>query len=189
MSKLININQLTMSSREIAELTGKLHNNVMRDIRAMLESLQNSDLNPVCNSVTYTGENGQQYSMYELDKDTTLTLLLGYDAVARMRVVKRWQELENQQKPKIPKTYSEALLEAGRLAAENERLEVENLELKEDIKELEVINNKVVKKLKDYNSGSNLINRALAIAIVLKTQDEDREDIAALYPKRKRKTK
>lgn len=93
---------LTMSSREIAELTGRDHGNVMRDIRTMLDDLQASNLNPVCETTTYAGANGQRYPQYELDRDTCLTLLLGYDAVARMKVVKRWQELEAQAAPALP---------------------------------------------------------------------------------------
>ena len=86
---------LTMSSREIAALTGKRHADVMRDIRSMMAVLsQNANLRSVCKSSTYAGESGQLYPQYELDKDTSLTLLLGYDPVARMKVVKRWQELE-----------------------------------------------------------------------------------------------
>ncbi|PJO37621.1 phage regulatory protein/antirepressor Ant [Delftia acidovorans] len=105
---------LTMSSREIAELTGRDHGNVMRDIRTLLDDLQASDLKPVCETTTYAGANGQRYPQYELDRDTCLTLLLGYDAVARMKVVKRWQELEHQAAPAVPRTMSQAL----RLAAE-----------------------------------------------------------------------
>lgn len=105
---------LTMSSREIAELTGRDHGNVMRDIRTMLDDLQASNLNPVCETTAYAGANGQRYPQYELDRDTCLTLLLGYDAVARMKVVKRWQELEAQAAPAVPRTMSQAL----RLAAE-----------------------------------------------------------------------
>ncbi len=93
---------LTMSSREIAELTGRDHGNVMRDIRTMLDDLQASNLNPVCETTTYAGANGQRYPQYQLDRDTCLTLLLGYDAVARMKVVKRWQELEAQAAPALP---------------------------------------------------------------------------------------
>src|SRR5699024_6700721 len=80
----------------------------------------NPELEPCVKTTSYTGRDGRQYAQYELDKDTTLTLLLGYDTVARMRVVKRWQELEAQQKPQLPQTYAEALLEAGRLALEVE---------------------------------------------------------------------
>ncbi|MBB6579586.1 Rha family phage regulatory protein [Comamonas odontotermitis] len=117
---------LTMTSREIAELTGKDHGNVMRDIRAMVEAIStDSDLNPCANSTTYTGKDGRQYPQYELDKDTCLTLLLGYDAVARMKVVKRWQELEA--KPALsPANLSRLQLIEMAMQAEQERLVLEN---------------------------------------------------------------
>ena len=118
---------LTMTSREIAELTGKDHSNVMRDVRSMVDAIStDSDLNPCAKSTTYTGKDGRQYPQYELDKDTCLTLLLGYDAAARMKVVKRWQELEAvAQTPfAIPQTMAEAL----RLAADEmeRRVQAEN---------------------------------------------------------------
>ena len=104
MNALIStVNPVTMTSREIAELTGKDHGNVMRDIRAMVDAIStDSNLNPCAKSTTYAGKDGRQYPQYELDKDTCLTLLLGYDAVARMKVVKRWQELEAAAAPALP---------------------------------------------------------------------------------------
>ena len=47
--QIINQNTVTMSSLEIAELTGKEHKNVLRDIRFMLAELQKdgSDLSHV----------------------------------------------------------------------------------------------------------------------------------------------
>jgi len=121
---------LTMTSREIAELTGKAHSNVMRDIRAMMEALeQDSNLNSVCKTTTYSGTNGQSYDQYELDKDTCLTLLLGYDAVARMKVVKRWQELEQERmvdQPRVPQTMPEALRLAAEAIEQRDQLALEN---------------------------------------------------------------
>lgn len=115
---------LTMSSREIAALTGKRHSDVMRDIRSMMAVLsQNANLRSVCKSSTYAGESGQLYPQYELDKDTSLTLLLGYDPVARMKVVKRWQELEA---GRVPQSFAQAL----RLAAEQqEQIEMQQAAL------------------------------------------------------------
>ena len=46
----------------------------------MCVDLQNANLRFVCKSSTYTGGNDQQYPQYELDKDTSLTLLLDYEA-------------------------------------------------------------------------------------------------------------
>ena len=102
------INPVTMTSREIAELTGKNHADVMRDIRIMVDQLTKAEMLSCANSTTYAGKDGRQYPQYELDKDTCLTLLLGYDAVARMKVVKRWQELEAAAAPSLPNFSSPA---------------------------------------------------------------------------------
>jgi len=120
--------KLTITSREIADLTGKQHKHVMRDIRTLLDALSISpDLDSCAKSTTYDGKDGRQYEQYELDKDTCLTLLLGYDPAARMKVVKRWQELEAQAQqpvlPDIPQTLPDALRLAADLAEQNIALE------------------------------------------------------------------
>jgi phage antirepressor YoqD-like protein len=101
-----------MSSRQIAEETGKEHFHVMRDLRALKDQLGPMFKGSIQNWIH--PQNGQSYEEFLIDKDTCLTLLLGYDAVARMKVVKRWQELEAQAAPAVPRTMSQAL----RLAAE-----------------------------------------------------------------------
>jgi phage antirepressor YoqD-like protein len=134
MNNLEVFNTITMSSREIAELTGKDHGNVMRDIRTVQEALStDSNLNPCIKTTTYVGKDGREYSQYELDKDTTLCLVAGYDVVVRMRIIKRWQELEQAataNHPQLPQTYIEAL--EALLAAEKEKLALQeaNAEMK-----------------------------------------------------------
>jgi len=115
-------NIVTMTSREVAELTGKLHKHVLRDIDVLIETLS-PELVFGFKSTTYvSGDPPREYRMFVMDRDSTLCLMAGYDANARMRIVKRWQELEAsaQQQFKIPKTMGEAL----RLAADlHEQLE------------------------------------------------------------------
>lgn len=112
-----------MSSREVAELTNKSHSHVMRDIREMCAVLAESKTGFCCESAQYIGENGQLYDMYELDKETTICLLTGYDAVARMKVVQRWQALEIQRS--IPQTFAQALRLAAETAEQVERLQLQ----------------------------------------------------------------
>lgn len=112
-------NVLTMSSREIAELTAKQHAHVMRDIRAMLEQVGEGRSKF---GSTYLDAQGKERECYNLPQDLTYNLVLGYRADLRLKVVRRWMELETQQAPALPKTYAEALLEAGRLAQERDKL-------------------------------------------------------------------
>ena len=90
-------NQQTMSSREIAALTGKDHSHVMRDIRNMISDLEkdNPNLDSAYKSTTYKVEGQErEYQSYELTRDLTLTLVSGYNANLRYKIVQRWQELE-----------------------------------------------------------------------------------------------
>ena len=93
-------NVQTMSSKEIAELTGKRHDHVLRDIDNIVKSLS-PELGLGFKSSTYKDSTGKSNRCYQMDKDSTLCLITGYDVNARMRIIKRWQELEAQaQKPK-----------------------------------------------------------------------------------------
>lgn len=106
--------QQTMSSREIAELTGKEHAHVMRDIRAMLEALKKdaSSFGGI-----YLDAYGREKPCFNLDRELTLTLVSGYDTPLRHRVVTRLAELEARPaKSLIPQTLPEALRLAADLA-------------------------------------------------------------------------
>ncbi|AUR97047.1 antirepressor protein [Vibrio phage 1.236.O._10N.261.52.C4] len=103
---IIAANQnLTMSSREIAELTDKEHKTVMRDIRVMLKNLGHG-------TDSYLGQyssNNRMYDEYNLPKRETLLLVSGYMLHVRVKIVDRLEFLESQSKPQIPKNFAEAL--------------------------------------------------------------------------------
>lgn len=113
----------TMSSREIAEFSKKEHGHVKRDIENMLAQLGEDTSNFGC---TYRDAIGRRQIEYVLNKDMTLTLVSGYSAPMRFAIIKRWQELEAAQVPKLPQTYAQAL----RLAAEQaEQIEAQQLQI------------------------------------------------------------
>ncbi|MGC3935949.1 phage antirepressor KilAC domain-containing protein [Pseudomonas atacamensis] len=92
------VSRTTMSSREIAELTGKRHPDVKRDIQAMASELEEdvSDFARI-----YLDSMNREQTEYLLDKELTETLLTGYSAKMRRAVVRRWTELEEQVRPKV----------------------------------------------------------------------------------------
>lgn len=104
MNKLIQSNIKTMSSREIAELTGKRHADVKRDILVMGEQLE-IDVSKFAS--IYTDSQNREQREFSLDQETTLCLVSGYSAKLRMAIIKRWKELEEEFY--IPQTYGEAL--------------------------------------------------------------------------------
>lgn len=94
---ILTVTTKTMLSTEIAELTGKQHQHVMRDIRAIIEQLKDSpNLDSGFILTEYKAGNGKNEPCYQLDYDSTMIVLTGYDVKARAKVIKRWQELEQQ---------------------------------------------------------------------------------------------
>jgi Rha family phage regulatory protein len=95
-------NTQKMTSKEIAELTGKEHSNVMRDIRNLVEELEkdknlggfNFELSFIINELPNGGS--KQLPIYQLTKKETLLLVSGYSAILRAKIINRWEELEKQ---------------------------------------------------------------------------------------------
>ena len=81
-----------MSSREIAELTGKELPHVHRDIRAMLDELKKDD--PDLDHPLEDKDARGYTTCFYLNRELTETLLTGYSAIARRKVIRRWHQLE-----------------------------------------------------------------------------------------------
>ncbi|QBB14476.1 hypothetical protein EVK84_15790 [Edwardsiella piscicida] len=95
-----------MSSREIAELTGKQHGHIKRDIEGMLQDL-GEDVSSF--GYIYFDSCNRRQKEYRLDRRHVDCLLAGYSAVLRMKVIDRWHELERASSRPVPHTYLQAL--------------------------------------------------------------------------------
>ncbi|USE82569.1 Rha family transcriptional regulator [Acinetobacter tibetensis] len=122
----------TMSSREIAELTGKEHKNVIRTIKDLLAAeILDAQIEPL--KFEYRG---QWFDYYELKKRDSLILVARLSPEFTARLVDRWQELEYQSKQhnvdiNNPHALRKALLEYTEQVIE---LEHKNTGLEKSIK-------------------------------------------------------
>lgn len=88
-----NTKPLTMSSRQIAEFTGKEHKNVKADIVKMFKALE---LDALKSQRIYFDQYGREQTEYHLDEEMTLTLVTGYDVKRRMVVIQEWKRLKEE---------------------------------------------------------------------------------------------
>lgn len=104
MSKQIKLNETaTMTSLEIAELTGKEHAKVLVEIRKLVAHYEVSHATRgVANGVnfpditksTYRDSQNKPRTMFVLDQDATLDLVMGYSRELRIKIRMRMRELE-----------------------------------------------------------------------------------------------
>lgn len=130
LSGVNNSNSLKMTSREIAEITGKQHKHVLRDIRNMepaWEKVNGSKFG----LVEYTDEKGEKRPEYQLSKREVLYITTKWNDEIRAKVILRWEELENnlnsnQNVISLPQNYEEALEHLLIQVRENKKLIAEN---------------------------------------------------------------
>ena len=79
-----------MSSREIAELTGKRHDNVMQVIASLMSA---QILTPEIQESTFK-HRGNEYSQWLLNKRDSLVLVARLSPEFMAAIIDRWQELE-----------------------------------------------------------------------------------------------
>lgn len=118
MNELTTITQSqTMSSLQIAELTGKNHKEVMRSIRNMEPAWEKINGRRFA-LVEYKDAKGEKRPCYQLTKTECLYVATKFNDEARAKLVLRWEELEtaNANQYQVPTSFREALL----LAAEQQ---------------------------------------------------------------------
>ena len=92
-SEIVGNDTQHMTSLEIAELTGKQHNHLMRDIRNM-EAGWEKVAQSKFGLGSYKDLNGQLRPCYILTKTECLYIATKFNDEARARLVLRWEELE-----------------------------------------------------------------------------------------------
>ncbi len=95
MVRSILIKVQTMTSLEIAELTGKQHKNVMQAIRNMEPAWEKVN-GLKFQLVEYRDAKGELRPCYQLTKTECLYIATKFNDEARARLVLRWEELESE---------------------------------------------------------------------------------------------
>lgn len=124
----------TMTSLEIAEVTGRNHKDVMRSIREMEEAWVKVNGRKFA-LVEYKDAKGEMRPCYSLSKTECLYIATKFNDEARAKLILRWEELETKEVSliKVPATFAEAL----RLAADQaEKLEAQEKMLEASSKEI-----------------------------------------------------
>ncbi|EAL9414228.1 phage regulatory protein/antirepressor Ant [Campylobacter jejuni] len=125
--------EISLTSLEIAELTGKEHRNVTRDIEIYLEKVVEGGVLKF-EQCYQSPKNGQFYKCYRLPKREVLILVSGYSVELRAKIIDRLEYLENELKKQSykPLSLKESLQMQLELLERNEKLQIENQSLKNE---------------------------------------------------------
>ena len=98
---LVATQEQSMTSLEIAELTGKMHKHVMEAIRKMEPAWEKVN-GPKFRLVEYRDSKGEFRPCYQLTKTECLYIATKFNDEARAKLVLRWRELEEERMRQMP---------------------------------------------------------------------------------------
>lgn len=145
---LMGIEKRTITTLEIAEMMGTEHGEILKKLEGTTKadgSVKQVGIIPTLSKgkipvadyfteSTYLDAQGKLRKCYNVTKigcDFLANKFTGEKGILFTALyVKKFDDMERELSPKVPRTYKEALLETVRLLEENEALEKENAELK-----------------------------------------------------------
>ena len=132
------IKKETMTSLEIAEVTGRNHKDVMRSIREMEDAWAKVNGRKFA-LVEYKDAKGEMRPCYSLNKTECLYIATKFNDEARAKLVLRWEELETKERNQyqVPQSFAEALMRA---AKQQEQIEEQQRQLEANSKEIVELN-------------------------------------------------
>lgn len=139
------IKKETMTSLDIAEVTGMRHADVMRSIRNMEDAWQKvSQRSFALSSYKQTQPNGgyKNVPCYVLNKTECLYIATKFNDEARAKLVLRWEELETKERQQyqVPQSFADALMLA---AKQQEKIEEQQRQLEASSKEIVELGNTI----------------------------------------------
>ena len=164
-----------MTSLQIAEITARLHKNVMRAIRNMEPAWEKINGRKF-ELVDYKDEKGETRPCYSLNKEECLYIAPKFNDEARAKLIKRWKELEEQhQKPSVPQTYLEALKSLVKAEEEKQQLALENKKQQEQILTISKTNmelgNKITEMLPKVSYYDKILQSNATMTVTQIAQD------------------
>ena len=132
------IKKETMTSLEIAEVTGRNHKDVIRSIREMEDAWAKVNGRKFA-LVEYKDAKGEMRPCYSLNKTECLYIATKFNDEARAKLVLRWEELETKERNQyqVPQSFAEALMLA---AKQQEQIEEQQRQLEANSKEIVELN-------------------------------------------------
>lgn len=132
------IKKETMTSLEIAEVTGRNHKDVMRSIREMEDAWAKVNGRKFA-LVEYKDAKGEMRPCYSLNKTECLYIATKFNDEARAKLVLRWEELETKERNQyqVPQSFAEALMLA---AKQQEQIEEQQRQLEANSNEIVELN-------------------------------------------------
>lgn len=175
-----------MTSLQIAEITGKPHNDVMKAIRKMepaWERVQEGKFSLMQEEVETNNGGHKMRPYYSLNKEECLYIATKFNDEARAKLIKRWKELEEQhQKPSVPQNYLEALKSLVKAEEEKQQLALENKQKDETIITISKANvelgNKITEMLPKVSYYDRILKSNATMTITQIAQDYGMSAIA-----------